>query len=255
MYYYLTVYPLEALIASQLPPEEFGTYMATGTKKSKFEPIIFLEVDGGFGDWFDWNYAADRCVPHPGGEPKHTLYLSVYRTLEHVPCSQLKELYLTTRDGRSLRLEKSAPAQHEERRFHLYQELCPVHPLVVSTLCPRDFAAYMTDPARTKISVPALVFCDVKMVDLSGDGPTGNIGPAYDRNSDHLHDCIREVEQLADKPTKTVYRTNIERFSFQVIKSGIYIGSRDESPLFYPMVDLNTLHNQHYDWARSAQLL
>lgn len=216
---------------------------------------MFFEVAGEFGEYFDWQYAKDRCVPHPGGEPKHTLYLSVYRTLENIPLQQLQGLYLTTRDGRSLRLQRGTMPGREERRFHLYQELCPVHPLVVSTLSPGDFAGFMTDPARTKITVPAIVFTDVKMVDLSTDGPTGNIGPAYDRNSDHLHDCIHEVEQLAAKPTKTVYRSNIERFSFQVINSGVFVGNRSEDPLFYPMPDLNTLHNQHYDWARSAQLL
>ncbi|MFW6362627.1 MAG: hypothetical protein ACOC0D_02175 [Spirochaeta sp.] len=255
MYYYLTVYPIEALIASQLSPEDFGTYMATGTKKSKFEPIMFFEVDGGFGSYFDWQYAAERCVAHPDGGPKHTLYLSAYRTLENTPLSRLKDLYLTTRDGRSLQLSQTPMPRHSDRSFHLYQELCPVQPLVVSTLDPVDFASFMTDPEKTRISVPAIVFTDVKMVDLSSDGPTGNVGPAYDRNSDHLHDCIREVKELSGKPTKTVYRTNIERFSFQVISSGIFAGNRSEETVFFPMPDLNTLHNEHYDWARSAQLL
>lgn len=255
IFYYVTVYPIEALIASQLPPEEFGTYMATGTKKSKFEPIMFVQVEGDFGNYFDWEYARQRCVAHDDGQPKHTLYLSVYRTLENIPLPQLRGLYLTTRDGRSLQIDPQPVPAHEQRRFHLYQELCPVHPLVVSRLRPQDFAAYMTDPLQSKITVPALVFTDVKIVDFSSDGPTGNIGPAYDRNTDHLHDCIREIEEIQGKPTKTVYRTNIERFSFQIISSGIYFGNRSDSPLYYPMPDLNTLHNSHYDWARSAQLL
>ncbi|GAB6088431.1 hypothetical protein [Spirochaeta dissipatitropha] len=254
MYCYLTIYPIEAMIASQLPPEEFGAYMATGTRKSKFEPIIFIEVESGFGDYFDWDYAHKRCVAHPDGRPKHTLYLSVYRTLEHVPLDKMKDMYLTTRDGRSLKLESEKIPPQKNRRFHLYQELCPAHPLVVSVLNPADFALFITNPDKTKITVPSLVFCDVKIVDMNTDGPTGNVGPAYDRNSDHLHDCIREVEELASKPTKTVYRSNIERFSFQVINSGLYIGDGSSS-LFFPMPDLNTLHNEHYDWARSAMLL
>ena len=33
MYYYVVFYPIEALIASQLEPKEFGMYMARGSKK------------------------------------------------------------------------------------------------------------------------------------------------------------------------------------------------------------------------------
>jgi len=40
-FYYLTIYPTEALIASQLPPMDFGTYMATGIKTGSFEKLNY----------------------------------------------------------------------------------------------------------------------------------------------------------------------------------------------------------------------
>ncbi len=107
IHYYLTLFPVEALIASQLTPVQFGSYMATGSKKGSFENIIFIELTGEFGDYFDWKYAHEKCVPHGNGNPKNSLYLSVYRTLEHIPFSVMDTLYLTTRDGRTLPLEKS----------------------------------------------------------------------------------------------------------------------------------------------------
>ena len=143
--FYLSIFPLEALIASQLPPAQFGQYMATGRKNGSFEKLVFIEIEGGFGSFFDWNHAAEKCVPHPDGEPKHSLWMSTYRTLEHVPLEVMKELYLTTNDGRSLAL-KPTPYRNVEvgRKFWVYQELCPVRPLVVSAYDPPTFSRHMT---------------------------------------------------------------------------------------------------------------
>ena len=33
LHYYLSIFPTEALIASELEPDQFGAYMATGSKK------------------------------------------------------------------------------------------------------------------------------------------------------------------------------------------------------------------------------
>ncbi len=43
-YIYLTCNP-EALVASMLPPEAFGRYLSTGTKKRNRGQAIFFEVD------------------------------------------------------------------------------------------------------------------------------------------------------------------------------------------------------------------
>ena len=63
-YYYLSVFPMEALIASQLEPDQFATYMAIGSKKGSQEQIIFIEIDGGFAGAFDWKHAEEKCIPN-----------------------------------------------------------------------------------------------------------------------------------------------------------------------------------------------
>ena len=110
-YLYLSVTP-EALIASMLPPAEFGEYMATGTKKSNKGQMIFFEVDmDQVKDLVDMDYIEKNCVRHDDGQPKHSVYLSVYRVLETIPLQALKNLYLTTDNGIVLEL---TPSKYDE---------------------------------------------------------------------------------------------------------------------------------------------
>lgn len=253
VHYYLSVSPLEALIASQLDPIQFGQYMSTGTKNGSYERIMFAEIEGGFGKDFDWDYAKERTVPHEDGAPKHSVWLSVYRSLEFIDFSKLKSLYLTTKDGRSLELEpKSFDPTMRRREYYIYQELCPITPLVVSRLNPVEFGEYMTDPGN-KVHVPKLVFADLKSVDAEDYENTGNIGGAYDRNLSHLRDCIADVTSQKDKPNKNVERS-VEGFSYAVINNGIYFGE-GRNIVYYELPSLEDLRANYYDWARSAMVL
>ena len=250
-HFYLSVSPIEALIASQLEPEQFGQYMAIGSKNGSYERIMFMELEGGFGSHFDWDYAEKRCVSHPNGEPKHSVWLGVYRVLEHVPLSAMKTLYLTTKDGRSLPLEPTPSLPTNRRDFYVYQELAPLTPLVVSALPPAEFAAFMTD-ANNHVSVPTVVFSDLKVVDFDNPELTGNIGGAYDRNLEHLQACVRDVTTKSDKPNKNVERS-VQSFSYQIIQDGIYVGNGD-GQVYYPMPSADTIRQSHYDWGRSAMV-
>ncbi len=253
-YYYLTVFPMEALIASELDPDRFGLYMATGPRKGTAEQIMFIEVEGGFGDFFDWDYAQTKCVPHPDGKPKHSVYLGVYRVLENTPLERMKSLYLTTRDGRTMELPRGEyQPRPAETNYSLYQELCPIQPLVVSSLAPREFGEFIISD-RNKIVVPALVFTDLKVINFEDPQHTGNIGGIYSRNLIHLKACIDEIVDNPEKPTKTLDRSYTGSFSYQVINRGIYVAAGQDI-LMYPMADEKTLREQHYDWARSALIL
>ncbi len=249
--YYVSVFPTEALIASQLEAHEFGAYMATGSNKGSSERLMFLELEGEFGDHFDWEYAHEKCVLHEDGTPKHSVYLSVYRVLEHIPLDQLRTMYLTTKDGRSLALEPQAyrePAM--ERDYVLYQELCPIYPLVVSGLPPKEFARYLTS-GQHKIHVPSILFADLKVIDFERPEQTGSIGAMYDRNVRHLQDCIWQVRRNPVKLNKTIERSHGERFSYQIIDNGLYI-AKGQGVVMYPMKSRDELRRYHYDWARSA---
>ncbi len=104
VYLYLSTIP-EALIASMLTPMDFGMYYSVGMEKKSRGQAQYFSVDRGFSsDYFPMSEIDSRCVPHPNGEPKHSVYLSVYRVLEHVPLSAIGKLYLATRDGRVLEI-------------------------------------------------------------------------------------------------------------------------------------------------------
>ena len=104
---YLSMIP-EALIASMLTPEEFGVYYAVGTQKKSRGQAIFFEIDPDFRhDFFPIEEGIRRCMPHEDGSPKRSIYISVYRVLEHVSLEVIQKLYLVTQDGRMLDLESS----------------------------------------------------------------------------------------------------------------------------------------------------
>jgi len=254
IHYYLSCFPTEGLIASQLEPEEFGSYMAVGSKKGHKENIVFIELLGEFEGAFDWHYAHQKCVTQPNGRPKHSVYLSIYRVLEHIPLDLLGSLYLTTCDGRSLELSQSSPENlRDSDERYIYQELCPVRPVIVSVLEPQEFARYITDQSN-KIWVPKIVFTDTKMIDFSDPERSGNIGGIYDDEIYHLKDCLDVLDLEQDKLNKTFDRSHVDSFTYQAINTGIYVADRKRL-IFYPMKSLEELRDQHYYWAESAMII
>ena len=251
--HYLTLFPMEALIASQHGPEQFGTYMATGSRSGSAERLIFIAVDPSFEE-FDWDYAREECVLRPDGRLKNSVYLAIYRVLERIPLAALGDLYLTTRDGRTLALPKQSYDESVAGpAYHVYQELCPVNPLVVSKLPPRAFGHYITGP-DTKLQLPKVAFAELKVIDFDNRENTGNIGALYDRNIEHLKRCVESVTCASPKTTKTLERSHVESFSFNIIKSGIYI-SDGRDTVTYTMPSLSELRSTNYDWARSARII
>src|SRR6056297_98525 len=100
-YIYLSATP-EALIASHLPPQEFGNYLAVGTKKRMRGQAIFFSVDLQKLEYMPEDYLDERLVPYDDGEPKRSVYLSIYRVMEQVALNALGNLYLVTSDGKVL---------------------------------------------------------------------------------------------------------------------------------------------------------
>ncbi|NCB00921.1 MAG: hypothetical protein EOM67_01995 [Spirochaetia bacterium] len=251
-FYYVVFSPIEAFIASQLEPKEFGSYMARGSKKGSAERLMFAEVKGEFGDYFDWDYAKEKCIAHSDGRPKHSLYLSIYRVIEHIPLEQYKDVYLVNKDGSTLSL-KAAPYKKPAnwRGYGLYKEHCPVYPFIVSSLEPKMLADYIINDTTKKITVPAIIFNDMRIIDFDEKEKTGNIGSMYDRDLDHLKDCIATIQNQKNKMTKTVDRSFGTKFSYQIIDNGIYI-ARGKGILFYPMHTQEALKEIDYDWGKSA---
>jgi hypothetical protein len=110
----------------------------------------------------------------------------------------------------------------------------------------------MTDPSN-KVSVPKVVFADLKTIDFDHPERTGNIGGAYDRNIEHLRDCIQDVQTQKEKPNKNVERS-VSSFTYQIINQGVYVGSGSQI-VQYAMPSAAELRQTHYEWARSAMIV
>jgi hypothetical protein len=249
---YLSLIP-EALIASMLTPEEFGVYYAVGSAKKARGQAIFFEIDPKFrDDYFRIEEGFKRCVPHEDGSPKASIYISVYRVLEHIDLEAIQKLYLVTQDGRVLGLNPSTDIPEEGEGLHLYQEIAPVHPLVVSNRGPRDFYALIVNSPTSLISLPAICFVELKLGELATDPERGAVRDLPYPNIGHLRQC------LVDLKTKTVDAKMVNRiqpasFPYRTIKSGIYIGNGDQL-VYFAMPSQDELRTQYYRWWRSANV-
>jgi hypothetical protein len=248
---YLTATP-EALIASMLPPIEFGAYLSTGTKKRNKGQAIFFEVDlGKIEKLIDMDSLNRRCVAKPDGKPKSSVYLSVYRVLETIPLSALKSLYLATDNGYTLELKKSPydPSKELKGDLHLFQELLPVTPLVASELAPSAFLKRLTD-GSIPIVLPKLFIVDLKLGKLASNPLTGSIENLPYSNLGHLRDCLEILKGEYEKHMKTVQRIYSGSLLYRTIESGFYVGSKDEI-IYYPYPNLEELENINYEFFRS----
>ena len=248
---YLSMIP-ESLVASMLSPEEFGRYLAVGSQKRSSSPAVFFELNPGFtSDFFNMDMVAERCVAHTDGSPKHSLYLGIYRVLEHVPLEALGKLYLTTRDGKVLCLEQGPCPENTGAEHYLYDEICPVHPLIASNLDPAAFVEFVTNPA-SRLCVPKIFFADLDPVALIGKDRTAESVLAIHNLPERIKECFRELDK-AGKPTKTVDRVRSISCRWNHIKTGYYVGA-GKSLLHYPFPDSDTLDRHHHAWWRSATL-
>ncbi len=248
---YFLLFP-EALVMSMLEPAEFGTYLATGTAKRTREQALYFELNGELeSDYFDMEKARKACVPHEDGQPKHTVYVSTYRVLEHIPLDKLGDLWLATRDGRTLVLQASDPPADYEGQYHLYQELCPVHPLIASRMNPREFNTFITNP-EVRVSVPRVCFVEMDLGGLANDPAQGDASNLPYKNIAHFRDCLGELA-VQEKKTKTINRIQHKYVSYRCVKTGFFVG--DQTDLrYYRFPSLDEMQRDHHSWWRSAEM-
>jgi hypothetical protein len=241
-YIYLTCNP-EALVASMLPPERFGLYLSTGTKKRNRGQSIFFEVDlDMIVSFIDWESMNKRCVAKPDGSPKSSVYLSVYKVLEVIPLAALKSLYVTTDHGCVLELKKEVYDKSKEpsNTLHLYQELCPVNPLVASSLPPSVFLKKLTK----------LFFVELKLGELADNPLAGSAEHLPYPNISHLRDCLEIIKGEYEKHMKTVQRVFTGEVLYRTIDTGFYVGAKDDIA-FYPYPKMAELKKINYEFFRA----
>jgi len=251
---YLSVIP-QGLIASMLDPEAFGRYYAVGTRVHSRGEAIFFEVDpaGVPAEEFPLHLIDQRCVAHPDGNPKKSVYLAIYRVLSRIPVSALRNLYLVTRDGLTLELTRSEYTPEPGRRAHLYQEFCPIDPMVASCLEPLEFCRAITDPGQP-VHVPRIVFSQLALHELAEDPLNGEAEDLPYPNMQHLREILARLLEGTTKPSKLFLKRVNDGVYYRTIRGGFYVGDQQDFA-FYPFPAVSELEADHFQWWRSAQTL
>lgn len=249
---YLSLIP-QALIGSMLEPEAFGRYYAVGTKVHSRGEAIFFEVDpaGLPAGEFPLDIMARRCVAKPDGSPKKSVYLAIYRVLSRVPVSALGKLYLVTRDGRTLELERAEYTPEQDRRAHLYQEFCPIDPMVASCLEPLEFCRAITNPDHP-VHVPRIVFSQLALRGLATDPLNGLASDLPYPSIEHLRDVLAALLASDSKKSKLFLKQVNEGVFYRTIRGGFYVGDQEDFA-FYRFPGIKELETHHFSWWRSAQ--
>lgn len=249
---YLSLIP-QALVASMLPPEEFGAYYATGTQVHIKGEAMFFELDPVFrSDDFPFSILPQRCVPHPDGRPKKSIYLSIYQVLSRIPVSALGNLYLVTSDGQTLELKRADYVAQQARDMHLYQEFCPVTPMVASKLAPLEFCRFITDSSQP-IHVPRIIFSELRLNELASNPATGAADDLPYHNIEHLRDCLQQIAG-SNKESKIVLKQVNEGVLYRMVTGGFFVGDQSDFA-FYRFPSPQELENEYRRWWRSAQIL
>ena len=154
-------------------------------------------------------------------------------------------------DGVVLELNKMQYTESEETELHLYQEFCPITPMVASRLNPRQFCDFITDQSQP-IHVPRIVFSELRLNGLSSDPERGDAHDLPYHNLQHLRDCLSQIES-SHKETKLVAKQATEGVLYRMVKGGFYVGDHAEFA-YYPYPSIDELETRCRSWWRSAQI-
>ena len=254
---YVIVHPINALVASQLTPEQFAEHYTIGSSKHYEGKVIFAELDIAFRDpYFEIDHYLGLTVPNADGSPKKTKFIASYGVLEHIDLKAIKKLYLVTTEGRALELSPQPyTAVNEPGLVRIYQEICPLTNLVASTLDQRAFARYITGETRSK-GAPKILFTqyefDVDSFLRKNQNRDMLSSPIPDTYPNRLHDYLLELQQSAEKKTKTIsLNSTFTAASWRLLRHGFWFGCPNEL-VFFPMPSPEALERDHYKWWRAA---
>jgi hypothetical protein len=252
---YMIIFPVNALVSSQLKPAAFGEHYTIGSAKHYKGKVIFAEIDINFrNSYFDIDNYLSLTVPHPNGSPKKTKFISSYAVLEHVDLKAFKNLYLVTANGKTLALEsKPYTAINEPGLVRMYQEITPLSNLVASTLDQRSFGKYITSETKSK-GAPKICFTQYELnIDeflKKNKNREMMYSPIPDTNPTRLYDFIVELQANTAKKTKTInLNSTLLEASYTLIKHGFWFAAGTEL-LFYPLPSKEELENKYFDWWR-----
>lgn len=248
---YMIVFPVNALVASQLDPYQFANHYTIGSAKHFSGKVIFAEIDINYrNQYFNIDNYLDQTIAHPDGSPKKTKYICSYKVLEYIDFKAIQNLYIVTANGKALELEsKPYTAINEPGLVRIYQEITPLTNLVASTFDQRDFGKYITSITRSK-GCPKLFFTqyDLNVAEFMSKHRESLYSPIPESNPARLYDFLIELQNTPEKKTKTInLSSTLKDASFLLIRHGFWFIAGDEL-LFYPIPTEKELEREHYEW-------
>jgi len=121
---------------------------------------------------------------------------------------------------------------------------------VASKLRADEYGAMLTKEGEP-VSVPRMVFCELKLWSLAQDVDSPDVNLLPYPNIDHLRDCLRELQNAYAKPNKTVIRHMNQEVLFRTIRNGFYVADKT-GIVEYPFPSVEELETKYYPWWRSA---
>lgn len=254
---YAIMYPNSALVASQLPPHEFGRYYSVGTARYYSGKMMFIEVDINFrNDYFPIDEYLDLTVEHEDGTPKMTKFIASYRVLEHLDFKSLGAMSLVTVNGEVLRIERQEyKPLPEPGRVRIIQELNPIQLLVASTYDQKELGKYLTTPNNPK-GAPKLLFTqlDLNVEKFLADWKANPFlsPPIPGVHPQKLASTLEALLADGEPRTKSIgIQSVFDRVTYGGLRHGFFLAHGDDL-LYYPMPSQDELQRDHYTWWKSS---
>lgn len=237
---YCILYPINALVGSQLDPAAFARHFNAGSSKYYSGKLVFADVDINYRHpELPIERVLPAVVPHEDGRPKATKYIATYRVLELIDFDALSELHISTPEGYVLSL-KSAPyqSQHQPGLVRVFAEICPINMLVLSDYNFIEFASYITNP-ENPVGAPKMFYTQIdldideflKELEANPLAPS----PIPEVHPSLLRDGILEIQRVKNKHTKGLSMVNpLWKISYRRIRHGFMFASQSKTR-FYPM--------------------
>ncbi|OGU57351.1 MAG: hypothetical protein A2V66_03170 [Ignavibacteria bacterium RBG_13_36_8] len=252
---YMIVFPINALVASQLSPEKFGEHYIIGSARHFRGKVIFTEIDINFRDpYFEIDKFLNETTPHEDGSPKKTKFIKSYNVLEHMDLDAIKTLFLCTPNGKVLPLQPNEfSVQVPKGILRIYQEIIPLENLVASNLDQREFGMYITRKTVSK-GAPKMFFAQVefnveKFLERNKNGDLFQVD-LPNVNPYHFYESIVELNQKPDKKTKTITLGSIlGDLSYRCLRHGFWFIDGDKIK-FFPMPTEAELEDKYFYWLK-----
>ncbi len=257
-YLYSIMYPNYGLVASMLPPAEFGRHYTVGSARYYHGQVIFAEIDINFRHpFFPIDKGLAEVKPKEDGSPKRTKFIKTYRVLEHLDLASFKSLYVTTVSGKTLELERrNYNRTHKPGLIRTFQEICPFSYILLTYMTPPEFGKYITSQENEAKGAPKVMFAQIELNiekflrDVEGnpymDSPIPNV---------HAHKLREQIFELRANPMKKIKGISLDsclsKLSFLKLRTGFWISCQDDL-LYYPIPDKEVLEKEHFEWYKDV---